>query len=501
LNGRRLVPCLLACVVGVGVGWSGPADPSSPEHLIAGGLVVDGSGTPGRILDVRIVGGLIAEIGPALVRHAASRVIDARGLVVAPGFIDLHSHLDQRVLSQPGAGSQIAQGITTALVGLDGESAWPVDAFLDRVDAARPALDVATLVGHATLRRSVVGPLRPATAPDIERLSRLVDAAMRQGAFGLSAGLEYDPGFDAAPGELVALSARVAAYGGLYSVHLRDERERTLTALDEAVDVARRAGVRLQVSHLKLGASSLWGRARDALLLLGPDATADVYPYTYWVGPSASLLRLRSRRVEAAGAEAIAEAGGPARLRVITDPHAPTRAGRQLADIATGEGRQPASVLVELAGRGATLACECMTEDDLAVLLRDPRVFIASDGGIGVAHPRGAGAFPRVLSRYVRQQRLLTLESAIHKMTGGPADRLGLGDRGRLAVGARADVVVFDPRTVRDRATLARPHLRPEGIVHVLVAGTPVVTMGRVTGARPGRALRRRTVALAGVWP
>jgi N-acyl-D-amino-acid deacylase len=255
--------------------------------------------------------------------------------------------------------------------------------------------------------------------------------------------------------------------------------------------------VRLQVSHLKLGSREVWGRARDALRLLGPDAAADVYPYTYWVGP-ASVLLPRGTDGDEAAREALADAGGAAQLRVVTDPAAPRRNGRSLEQVAAFEQRAPTALLQALAASEATLACECMSEEDLETFLRDPRISIASDGGLVVAHPRGAGTFPRVLGRYVRERGVLGLETAIAKMTSMPAAQLGLADRGRLVPGFFADLVVFDPARVRDRATLLRPWQRPEGIQHVLVDGVAVVQDGRPTGRRPGRALRRGAVSLPG---
>jgi N-acyl-D-amino-acid deacylase len=480
-------------------GAAGAEAPVVPGVLIRGGLLLDGTDQPGRLLDLRTEGAHIVQIGPGLVRRRGEAVIEARGLALAPGFIDLHNHLDQRILARPGAESQIAQGITTALVGLDGESALPIGAFLDRVQTVHPALNVGTLVGHGAVRRAVMGRdvSRAARPAEIEAMGRLVDEALDQGAFGLSSGLEYDPGFEARPEELLALSALVARRGGLYATHLRDEREGGLAALDEAVSLARRAGVRLQVSHLKLGSRDVWGRARDALRLLGPDATADVYPYTYWVGSAAALLP-RGVEPEAAARDVLADVGGAAQLRVVNDPAAPRRNGRTLEQIAMAERREAAALLGRLAATGGTLACACMAEDDLEVFLRDPRVSIASDGGLAVAHPRGAGTFPRVLGRYVRERGVLTLETAITKMTSAPAAQLGLLDRGRLAPGLAADLVVFDPGRVRDRATLQKPWLRPDGIVHVIVGGVAVVRDGRPTGRRSGRALRRSAVSLPG---
>jgi N-acyl-D-amino-acid deacylase len=466
------------------------ADP--PRLLLRGGRVVDGSGTAGRAADVRVRGDRIAEMGEALAAAPGERVIDVTGLVVAPGFIDMHSHVDRQLFTLPAA-TQTAQGITTAVVGVDGAGPYPVGAFLDRLASSPAALNVAALVGHTAVRRAVMGEARrPASPREVQAMAARVARALDEGAFGLSSGLEYEPGYQAEAGEIAALAREASAT--FNATHVRSVGDGALDALAEAVEVGRRTGIAVHVSHLKLAAAASRGRAPDALAALAsPDAdvTADWYPYSFWVSTTAALVPSRGAGAEA-WSRVIADAGGASRLTVTTFAADRTWEGRTVADLAEALKLTAPEVMQRLSRRGhAGLAGEAMAESDLETFLKSPRVMIASDGGIHVAHPRGAGAFPRVLGRYVRERGIILLESAIHKMTGMPADRLGLADRGRIVPGAYADLVVFDAATVADRATALRPHLPPVGIVHVLVNGVEVIRDGRPTAARPGRPLRR----------
>ena len=454
---------------------------------------MDGTGAAARAADVRIRGDRIADVGADLAATPEDRVVDVTGLVVAPGFIDLHSHLDRQVFALP-AHSQTAQGITTAVVGVDGAGPYPVGSFLDRLAASPPALNVATLVGHASVRRAVMGNARRRAEPaEVRAMAARVARALDEGAFGLSSGLEYDPGFHASPAEIAALAREAAAT--VYATHVRSEGDSALDALAEAVDVGRRTGIPVHVSHLKLASAVNRGRAAEALAVLAaPDVevTADWYPYAFWVSTTAALAPARQRGTAEHWARVIADAGGPDRLTITTFAAQRSYEGRTVAEVASGLGWSAAAVLQDLERRGhAGLAGQAMDESDLEQFLRSPRVMVASDGGIRVAHPRGAGTFPRVLGRYVRERGIISLEAAIHKMTGMPARRLGLSDRGRIAPGAMADLVVFDAATIADRATALRPHLAPVGIAHVLVNGIAVVWDGAPTTARPGRALRR----------
>ena len=466
---------------------------AQPSLVLRGGRVVDGTGAAARAADVRIRGDRIAEVGPALAVTPEDRVVDVTGLTVAPGFIDLHSHVDRQVFALP-AGSQTAQGITTAVVGVDGAGPYPVGAFLDRLAASPAALNIAALVGHASVRRAVMGEARRRADPaEVRAMAHRVSRALDEGAFGLSSGLEYEPGFQASPAEIAALAREAAAT--LYATHVRSEGDSAFDALAEAVDVGRRTGIAVHVSHLKLASAATRGRAAEALAALGApdvDVTADWYPYSFWVSTTAALAPARRRGTREHWERVIADAGGAERLTITG--FAPDRSyeGRTVAAVAAERGWSAAGVLRDLERRGhAGLAGQAMDESDLEDFLRSPRVMIASDGGIRIAHPRGAGTFPRVLARYVRERGVISLESAIHKMTGMPARRLGLPDRGRIAAGAKADLVMFDAATIADRATALAPHLAPLGIAHVLVNGVAVVRDGKPTAARPGRALRR----------
>jgi N-acyl-D-amino-acid deacylase len=494
---RRLLLAALALACA-----AGPARAAAPSLLFQDALIADGLGSPLRRGDVRLEGGRIAAVGVRLPRRPGDRVVSARGRVIAPGFIDLHNHLDRQVLEMPDAATQVAQGITTALVGVDGGGPSSVREFLSRLDGQPPALDVATMIGHGTVRTAVMGEdyKRTARPAEVAGMAALVARGMEDGAFGLSSGLEYDPGYYASTDELVALAREAAVRGGLYVSHIRNEADRTLEALREAVEIGRRAGLPVHVSHLKLGSAARWGRAEEALQVLRDgrrhvDVTADCYPYDFWSSTTYVLMPGgRTWDDRDAWARGLADVGGASRVLITEFPPDRSFEGHTLAEVAKARGRDPADVLMDIVARGgAGILCTAMDERDVTAFLKDPLVMIASDGGIRVAHPRGAGTFPRVLARYVRERQAMTLEAALYKMTGMPARRLGLRDRGVLRPGLRADVVVFDPAVVADRATAERPQETPAGIEWVVVGGVPVLEAGRRTGARPGRAVRRPT--------
>jgi N-acyl-D-amino-acid deacylase len=483
----------LAAIVLATAAWPSGAQEAG-GFLVTGGTIADGSGGPLRRADVRVAGGRIAEVGE-LAARPGERVLNAAGLVVAPGFIDVHSHVDRQMFSLP-ADSQVAQGITTAVVGVDGGGPYPVGAFLDRAAAAPAALNVAAMVGHGAIRRAVIGGAqRAATAAEVTAMAAAAGAALDEGAFGVSSGLAYEPGAFASAREVAALAGEAARAGAFYATHVRDEGDAAFDALAEAKDVARASGAAVHISHLKLASEATRGRAAAALDLLGasPAATADWYPYAFWVSTTAELSPPRRPATREHWRRVLDDAGGAERLTVTGFAAEPSYAGRTIGEIARARRMAPEAVLADLARRGhAALEGEVMDEGDLEAFLLSPRVMIASDGGIRVAHPRGAGTFPRVLGRYVRERRVIPLEAAIHKMTGMPARLLGLADRGRIEPGAWADLVILDPATVADRATVRDPAAPPAGILHVFVNGVAVVAEGVVTGARPGRALERK---------
>jgi N-acyl-D-amino-acid deacylase len=433
-------------------------------------------------------------------------VIDMAGLVVAPGFIDMHSHASGGLEEHPDAASQVMQGITTALVGQDGGSDLPIADFFERIERVHPAINYATSVGHGTVRGIVMGGdfRRAASAGEIQTMKALVDRAMRDGAVGLSSGLEYDPAFYAKPDELVEVARAAAAHGGFYSSHVRDEENEVFEAWREAIDVGRKAKMPVQISHIKLASKPVWGRGAEAVTLLeharrdGVDVTADWYPYTYWQSSIYVLIPDRDFENRAKWETGLDEIGGAGNVLITNYRPDPSFNGRTVEEIAKATGKDPVSQIVEMirtAGPGIGIIGTSMDEDDLSVFAAHPQVLICSDGGITGRHPRGYGAFPRVLGRYVRERGVLTLHEAIAKMTSRSAARIGMPDRGLLAAGKYADIVVFDPKIIADRGTPQEPSLAPVGMRHVIVNGEIVLRDGQQTEARPGRGLRRASGA------
>ena len=502
------------------------------DLLITGGTVVDGSGTAGFRADVAVQGNRIVRVSHTPLPAAnARRVIDARGRIVAPGFIDLHAHLDP-LLRLPGAESAVRQGVTTALGGPDGGSPWPLGSYLDSAAALRVGLNVAYLVGHNTVRRTVMGMADRAPSDDeLERMRRMVAAAMGDGAFGLSTGLIYLPGNYARIDEIVALAQVAADSGGIYTSHLRAEGLGLLDGVAEALEIGRRAHIPVVLTHHKVVGQAMWGASRRTLAMVdsaraaGTEVMLDQYPYTAtytgigvlvppWAmvdGDTAFTRRLttpggalRDSIVRGIVFNINNDRGGGdiSRVQLARVPWDTTLEGKTLADWARRLGREPtpdvgaALVLEALRRGGAQAIYHVLDEGDVERIMRHAQTMIASDGrlvrpGDGHPHPRWYGTFPRVLGLYVRDRHVLTLEVAIHKMTGLPARRLGLTGRGRIAAGAYADIVVFDAATVRDRATFEAPHQYPEGIDYVIVNGRLAVDGGRYLDARSGRVLRR----------
>ena len=474
----------------------------APGILLVNGSVIDGTGTPARPAAVRLRGDRIVEIAASLSPAAGETVLDVSGLVVAPGFIDLHSHADRGIEEKPDASSQVMQGITTAVVGQDGGGPMPVSDFIERIQTVHPAINYATSVGHGTVRGIVMGGdfKRAATAAEIETMKALVDRGMRDGAVGLSSGLEYDPGFYSTPDEVVALARVAAQHGGYYSSHVRDEENTVLDAWREAIDVGRKAKLPVQISHMKLASKPVWGKSPEALRLLedakreGLDVTGDWYPYTYWQSAMYVLIPDRDFENRAKWQTGLDEIGGPANVLITGYRPDPSFNGRTVEEVAKASGKDAVTTIIEMiraAGPGIGIIGTSMTEEDLARIVVHPQVMICSDGGLSGRHPRGYGAFPRVLGRFVRELGLLSLPEAIAKMTSRSAARLGTPDRGTLAVGKMADVVVFDRNTIADKGTPREPSIPPVGMRHVIVNGELVLRDGQMTSARPGRPVRR----------
>lgn len=504
-------------------------DPGPWDILITGGTVVDGTGRARYPGDVAIRGNRIVRVDDERLDPAlADRVIDATGRVVAPGFIDGHAHLEP-VTRLREAESHVRQGVTTAIGGPDGGSPWPLGVYFDSLEAFGVGLNVGFLVGHNTLRRAVLGlEDRPPTPGELDRMREMVARAMGIGAFGLSTGLRYVPGAYSDTDEIVALARVAADSGGVYTSHLRDEGPGLIAAVAEALEVGRRAGIPVVLTHHKAMGNAMWGESRRTLAMVdsaraaGTAVVLDQYPYTAthtglgvlvpaWAqagGEEAFERRLRSQATRDSIVEGIIdrilnERGGRDldRIQLARIEWAPELEGKTLADWARQELLEPVPeagaelVIRAMRNGGGTAIYHVLDPDDVERIMRHPMTMIASDGrltrpGEGHPHPRSYGTFPRVLGHYVRERAVISLEEAVRKMTSAPADVYSLLDRGRLGPGYVADVVVFDPETVQDRATFQEPHQYPVGIDHVLIDGAFAVENGAFLGTLHGRVLR-----------
>jgi N-acyl-D-aspartate/D-glutamate deacylase len=529
--------------------------------VIRGATVVDGTGRPPLQADVAIEGAHIVAVGREAKARDVGRVLDGAGLVVAPGFIDMHSHADFTLPTYPGALNSLSQGVTTEVVGNCGYSPAPLandpgraeeqraachglgpdldwdwrsfGEFLEVLQAARPSVNCVPLVGHGMLRLAVVGADdRTATAEERVEMRRLLADALAAGAWGMSTGLVYPPGSYASTDEIVDVGGALTARDGLYASHIRDETDGLMSALSEAVEIGRRLGVRVEVSHLKAAGSSNHGRAADALALLGEARSAgarvtqDAYPYTAgstllsqllppWVhdgGTDALVERLRSDEMRArimvdieTGLQGwpnfYRSTGGPHAIRIaaVAERSLARLEGLVLTDAAAVAGTDPLTFVFDtlVADRGATtMILSMMSDADVDAILDDPSTSIGSDQ-LGVTsadarvHPRAYGTFVRMLGRWVRERRRMDLPTAIHRMTVLPARILGLEDRGRIAPGHVADLVMFDPETVGDASTYEAPTLPARGVETVLLRGRFAVDGGRPIDVGLGQVLRR----------
>lgn len=524
------------------------------DLVFRGGTVLDGTGAPAFVADVALKGDSIAAIGEVAAAQAA-RAVDVRGLHVCPGFVDMHSHSDFSILIYPGAESRARQGITTEITGNCGSSAAPlagvaaedsrrsfadegveanwtdVASYFARLERTRFAVNQAMLVGQGTLREGVVGADdREARPEELDTMVRLLEEALEQGAVGLSTGLEYTPGRYTPTGEIVALSRVAARRGGFYASHIRNEERQLLEAVDEAIRIGRLAGVRVQVSHVKASGRGNWGKQVASLALIesarrdGVEVLGDAYPYTAystgltvtfpnWAldgGRAAILKRLRGAERDRIRREVddYVRHGDPGDYDLIVIASVRTEGnrrfvGKNLAEVGAEWKVDPSEALLRIIDEEDTDVSYIghgMSPENVERVLRHPLVMIGSDGHalaptgralLTRPHPRSYGCHPRVLGFYCRERKIFGLETAVRKMTSMPADQAGLADRGRVARGKKADLVVFDAASVHDGATFEEPHKYPVGITHVLVNGAFVVENGASTGGRPGRVLRK----------
>jgi N-acyl-D-amino-acid deacylase len=471
---------------------------------IVGATLIDGSGrAPLADSVVVLKGDTIVSAGKRgqVTVPSGARIVEARGLVVAPGFIDAHNHSERGFTDDPAAASQVSQGITTVVVGQDGGSPYPIGHFFAGMEKNPIALNVATFIGHATVRSLVMGEdtNRQATPAEIDKMSQLVTQAMSEGAAGLSSGLEYETGKPATTEEVVTLAKAAAAYGGIYISHIRDEADKSFEAFAEAIQIGREAKIPVQISHIKLGTLKVWGKANQVVQLInrarsrGQDVTADCYPYDAWSSTIRVLIPSGRHDDPVDVARGLADVGGPANITIVSCRAHPDYEFKTMDEISKREKITPVELYMKIVrDGGAGVVCHSMMEPDIRTFYHQPWVMVSSDGGIGGRHPRGAGTYPRVLGRFVREQRWLSLPEAIRKMTSLPAARFKLADRGLIRAGFKADVVLFDPLRIIDRATFKEPQLIAEGVQRVFVNGQEVWIDGKVTSNRPGQALRLR---------
>jgi N-acyl-D-amino-acid deacylase len=529
---RHLVSFVVISLLAILFPASRPAQ-SAPDFdlVIRRGRVVDGTGNPWFEADVAIKGGRIAEIGRIAAERGA-RVIDAKGLVVAPGFIDVHAHVEGGILELPTAENFLRMGVTSVITGNCGGSALPLGEWFQRLEQAGVSINVGALAGHNSIRRAGMGGDfdRAPSAEELQRMRELTEQAMRDGAVGLSTGLIYIPGTYAKTDEIVELARVAARHGGVYATHMRNEGERVDEAIKEAIAVGEQAGCAVEISHFKVASKKRWGDSALTVRLVadarsrGLQVTVDQYLYTAsstnsgtlfpsWVfdgGREKAVERLSApatrARIKGEMIEQLRRAGRADYSYAFVANHNanPAFNGKSIPEITklvrqkTGvEEEAEQAIEMQLAG-GAQMIYHTMSEGDVEHIFRQPFTMVASDSGVidmtrsSVPHPRGLGNNARALAVYVREKKLVSLEEAVRKMTSLPAQTFGLWERGLLRPGLAADIVIFDEKAVADRATFAQPKQYAAGFEYVLVNGQPVIERDQHTLARPGRVLRGR---------
>jgi len=504
------------------------AAPASYDLVLKHGRIVDGTGSPWYTADVAIKGDVIARIAPSIDAPAA-RVIDVHGNVIAPGFIDIHTHARRGISQVPTAPNYARQGVTTVMEGPDGSSPVPLAPFLAELSSLKLSINIGSFIGQGSIRERVIGSVdRRATPDEIAKMVALVEQGMQDGAFGMSTGLFYVPGTFTPTDEVIELAKAAGRFGGMHESHQRDDAAKLLDSVNETIAIGEKGHLPTQISHAKVVGVANWGKSVDMLRLVdearlrGVDATIDQYPYTAsstsiaaalipaWVlegGRDKTLARLKesgAREKAKGGIVAMIrdERGGgdPKNVQFASCGFDPGLNGKTLADLTRARGMAPsirnaAEVVMWIVEQGGCQGIfHAMSERDLVRILRHPATMIASDGEVPIfgranPHPRSYGTFARVLGVYVREKKVLSLEDAIRKMSAFPAARLGLADRGVLREGLKADLAIFDAATVTDTATFEKPHQYAEGFSQVIVNGQVIYENGEMTAARPGRVL------------
>ena len=527
------------------------------DVVIKNGTIIDGTGSKAYQADAAVKGDCIVAVEPGIDPEAADEVIDATGRAISPGFIDPHSHDDFYLLADPDAPAKVKQGVTTTVVGNCGFSVAPLvgphgrmwieemeffgggqvdpdevdltslTGYFSALDRAGIGINVASMVGHCTLRACAMGlDQRPPKEDELKAMIAGADQAMAEGALGITSGLIYSPGAYAQTDELIAVTKPVAERGGLYCTHMRNEGDKVVESIEEALEIGRASGARVHIAHHKVCGQENWGRSVETVALMdrarqqGMAVSLDMYPYTAGSTYLASLLppellaegvdalsarlndpagRREIRRImESDAGEGDLRSGGFDTILLTASPSRPDWVGRTLAQLAEDNSADPHDLLFDLVAADQTLAMMVlfmMDEADMARIMTSDMAMFGSDGipafGDGLFHPRFTGTFPRVLGRYARERGVLTMEDAVHRISGLPAQVFGFKDRGRVAKGAKADLVVFDPEVVIDKSTYENPRQDPAGIDRVMVNGRWAVINGQMTGARSGSVLTR----------
>lgn len=499
-----------------GAAGSASGAPSRPI-TITNVSIIDGTGANTISGALRIIGDTIADVGSEVEAAPGDSVIDGRGMVIAPGFIDTHSHHASGLGDSPDARAAVSQGITTVVGGQDGGHPMPLGARLDSLQRQGTVINVAYYAGHGSIRGAVMGKdfKRTATATEVDSMATLLKRELDAGALGLSTGLEYDPGIYSDRAEVLRLAKVAAAEKTRYISHIRSEDRWFWDSIDEILAIGREAHLPVQIGHVKLAMIPLWGEADSLIRTLekaraqGVDVTADLYPYPYWQSTLTVLFPKRDFDNRAEAEKILKEIAKPEGLLLGDYAPNPAYAGKTVAEIAKERKEAPAVTLMTLIRDAEAMRAErektgaegetvesvvatSMDEKDIATLMAWPHTNICSDGALDGAHPRGYGAFTRVLGRYVRERKVIALEDAIRKMTSLSAQHVGITRRGTLAPGQYADLVLFDPSTVIDNATTKDPHALSTGIASVWVNGREVWHDGKGTGARPGTVIRRQ---------
>jgi N-acyl-D-amino-acid deacylase len=527
LAGLALASCLILALA-----WASPQ--GEFDLIIRNGRIIDGSGNPWYAADIGIRGGKIAAVGKLCAGPAcpADRVLDAAGLIVSPGFIDVHTHSETGIKKVPTADNYLFDGVTSIITGNCGGSEPDLNSFFNGLRESGISINLGSLVGHNTVRNAVMGSeQRDPTADELAKMEKLVEEAMKAGAVGLSTGLIYIPGAYAKTPEVVALARVAARYGGIYTSHIRnegnDEQGGVFQAIDEAIEIGRRAAIPVEISHFKVAGKLVWGKSTQTIEKVenarrgGIDVTVDQYPYSasstglsvllpswaYAGGKDQFLKRLADpptrRKIASEARQVIFNRSGFRQLDYAVVARCewdPSLEGKSISQINLQKGKKKdldaeIGTVMEMLEKGSVqMVYHSMNEDDVERIMRYPNTMVGSDGGViefgkGAPHPRSYGTNARVLGRYVRERKTLTLEDAIRRMTSLPARRFGLSGRGLLQPGMWADVNVFDENTVSDQATFPKPHAYSKGFRHVLVNGVPVIENGKHTGAKSGQIL------------